>query len=141
MSSVVGAVKKLCAQSSRGVVEILKESLGSSIPLPTNFLGLESVDGFSNLQPSDPSFSSVSSILYVTMRDLVWCIDGFDIFVQCYDQFSVESVDKFVVDSSKLHFQIGAQLVVQFFISHVSLIIDELDSLPNSSTFDSVLNL
>jgi hypothetical protein len=63
MSSVVGAVKKLCAQSSGGVVEILKENLGSSIPLPTDFLGLESIDGFSYLQPSDPSFSSVSSIL------------------------------------------------------------------------------
>jgi hypothetical protein len=86
MSSILGApVKKLCAQSSGGVVEILKENLGSSIPLPTDFLGLESVDGFSNLQPSDPSFSSVSSILYVTIGDLVWCIEGFDIFVQCCD--------------------------------------------------------
>ncbi len=124
-----------------GVVEILKENLGSSIPLPTDFVGLESVDGFFNLQPSDPSFTSVSSILYVTIRDLVWCIDGFDIFVQCYDQFSLESFDKFVVDSSKLHPQIGAQLVGKFFISHICLNLDELDSLPNSSTFDSVLNL
>jgi hypothetical protein len=103
-------VKKLYAQSSVGVVEILKQNLGSSIPLPSDFLGLESVDGFSNLQPSDPSFSSVSSILYVTICDLLWCIDGFDIFVQCCDQFCLESFDKFVVDSSKLHPQIGAQL-------------------------------
>jgi hypothetical protein len=111
MSSIVGApVKKLCAQSSGGVVEILKENLGWSIPLPTDFLGLESVDGFFNLQLSDPSLNSMSSILYVTTCDLVWCIDGFDIFVQCCDQFFLESFNKFVVDSSKLRPQIGVQL-------------------------------
>jgi hypothetical protein len=96
--------------------------LGSLIPLPINCLRLESFDGFFNLQPFDPSPSSMSLIFYVIINDIddfVWCTNGFAIFVQCFVQYSIESFDKFVINVFELHPKTSAQLVGKLFNPYI----------------------
>lgn len=74
------------------------------------------------------------------MKDLVWCTNGVDIYVQCCDQYSFKSsFNKLHIDVSKLHPQIGAQLIGQFFSQYIFLNIDEFD-VHNSSTSNYVLD-